>query len=79
MNTHETERALFERNQVAETVDTVTAAILIGRRPQTLRKWACDGGGALQPIRIGGRLRWSLKTLRELAATGSAPRATEAA
>lgn len=67
----EAQRDLRSRNQVAETVDTVTAAILICRKPQTLRRWACDGDGPLQPIRINGRLAWSLPKLRELAEKGS--------
>jgi hypothetical protein len=65
------ERTLFERAQVEQTVDTTTAAALIHKRPQTLRRWACEGSGPIQPVRIHGRLHWSLAKLRALAEHGS--------
>jgi hypothetical protein len=51
-----------------ETCDTDTAAALINKKPQTLRRWACLGVGPIQPVRINGRLHWSLAKLRALAA-----------
>lgn len=58
------------------TIDTETrpflptpeAARLLGRRPQTLRVWACEGNGLLRPHRIGSRLMWSTAEIRALLA-----------
>lgn len=61
-------RRLHERTAVEQTVDTDTAAVLINKKPQTLRRWACKGDGPIQPVRINGRLHWSLAKLRALAA-----------
>ena len=41
-------------------IDTNEAAFHLGRKPQTLRKWACHEDGPLRPIRIYGRLAWSV-------------------
>ena len=41
-------------------VNTNTAAGLLGRTPQTLRKWACYENGPLRPARVNGRLAWSV-------------------
>jgi hypothetical protein len=70
----EEERALRDRTKVAQTVDTRTAALLINRKPQTLRRWACEGSGPVQPRRVNGRLDWVVSELRALTA-----RETEAA
>lgn len=35
-------------------------------KPQTLRKWAMDGSGPIQPIKISNRLRWRLSDIEEL-------------
>ena len=48
------------------TVNTATAAYYLGRRPQTLRAWACLENGPLRPIRIHGRLAWPVAELRRL-------------
>ena len=45
-------------------VDTATAAHWLNRRPQTLRGWACLENGPLRPIRINGRLAWSVESIR---------------
>ena len=45
------------------TVDTATAAFHLNRRPQTMRKWACQGDGPLRPVRINGRLAWPVADL----------------
>lgn len=47
-------------------VPTEQAAHYLNRRPQTLRGWACaenfpDG---LRPVRINGRLAWSMAGIR---------------
>lgn len=47
-------------------VSTNEAAHEMGFQPQTLRKWAMDGSGPIQPIKIGNRLRWKLKDIKEL-------------
>lgn len=45
---------------------TAEAARHLGRRPQTLRLWACDGSGPLQPTRLHGRLLWPVREIRRL-------------
>ena len=47
-------------------IDTNAAAFHLGRKPQTLRKWACHEDGPLRPIRINGRLAWSVADLKRL-------------
>jgi hypothetical protein len=49
-------------------VTTVEAANLLGRRPQTLRGWACSENGpqGLRPRRVHGRLAWNLDEIRTL-------------
>ena len=49
--------ALLTTNQTAQIFEL---------QPQTLRKWAMDGSGPIQPIKIGNRLRWKLKDIKEL-------------
>jgi predicted DNA-binding transcriptional regulator AlpA len=49
-----------------KTLSTGEAAELISFKPQTLRKWAMDGSGPIQPIKIGNRLRWRLADIEEL-------------
>lgn len=54
-------------NQVDRpTVPTDAAAHYLNRRPQTLRAWACLENGALRPIRINGRLAWSVPGIKAL-------------
>lgn len=48
------------------TVDTATAALHLNRQPQTLRAWASGQSGALQPLRINGRLAWPVAELRRV-------------
>lgn len=48
------------------TVATDAAAYYLNRRPQTLRAWACLENGALRPIRINGRLAWSVAEIKTL-------------
>lgn len=47
-------------------LSTEEAAHEMGFQPQTLRKWAMDGSGPIQPIKIGNRLRWKLKDIKKL-------------
>ena len=48
------------------TVDTAAAAYYLNRRPQTMRGWACLENGPLRPVRINGRLAWSVSELRRV-------------
>ncbi len=48
------------------TVSTDCAAFHLGRRPQTLRAWACLENGPIRPIRIHGRLAWPVSNIRSL-------------
>lgn len=48
------------------TVDTAAAAYYLNRRPQTMRCWACHEDGPIRPIRINGRLAWSVSELRRV-------------
>lgn len=47
-------------------VDTSCAAFHLTRKAQTLRAWACLENGPLRPIRIMGRLAWSVADIRRL-------------
>ncbi len=47
-------------------VPTSAAAYYLNRRPQTLRAWACAENGLIRPIRINGRLAWSVAAIRAL-------------
>lgn len=58
--------------QVRSTVSTDEAAFHLGRKPQTLRKWACYEDGPIRPIRINGRLAWRIADLQRVLNEGSA-------
>lgn len=45
---------------------TNEAAYHLGRKPQTLRVWSCNGTGMLQPIGRGGRLLWPVAGIKAL-------------
>ena len=47
-------------------VDTACAAFHLTRKEQTLRAWACLENGPIRPIRIMGRLAWSVADIRRL-------------
>ena len=47
-------------------LDTAAAAHYLLKRPQTLRGWACFEDGPLRPIRINGRLAWSVPAIKQL-------------
>lgn len=53
-------------NVTRPTVPTDAAAFYLNRRPQTLRAWACLENGAMRPVRINGRLAWSVAAIRSL-------------
>jgi len=45
---------------------TPEAAGHLNRAQQTLRIWACREDGPVRPIRIGRRLNWPTKVVKEL-------------
>jgi hypothetical protein len=47
-------------------VDTACAAFHLNRKPQTMRVWACLENGPLRPVRINGRLAWSVAKLMDI-------------
>lgn len=53
------------------TVPTDQAAYYLNRQSQTLRSWASTENGALRPIRINGRLAWSMASIRALLEGGA--------
>ncbi|MDR6631013.1 putative DNA-binding transcriptional regulator AlpA [Acinetobacter lwoffii] len=57
---------LFRFDEGRLLVSTSEAAFLLKLRDQTLRKWAMDGSGPIQPLKIGNRLRWRLSDIEEL-------------
>jgi hypothetical protein len=48
------------------TVSTNEAALYLSRKPQTLRSWAAFQKGPIQPLRINGRLAWSVDELKKI-------------
>jgi hypothetical protein len=52
-------------------VNTAVAAHWLCRAPQSLRVWACYESGPIKPIRVNGRLAWSVEQIRTLL-TGNA-------
>ena len=51
-------------------VDTATAAFHLNRKPRTLRAWASAGSGPIAPVRIHGRLAWSVEKIKALQRSG---------
>jgi hypothetical protein len=47
-------------------IPTEVAAYYLNRKPQTLRAWACFENGPIRPIRINGRLAWSVEKIKLL-------------
>jgi len=47
-------------------VDTACAAWHLGRKPQTLRGWACNEDGPVRCKRIHGRLAWAVADLKNV-------------
>jgi hypothetical protein len=62
--------ALVRENRTV--IDTNEAAFHLGRKPQTLRKWACYEDGPLRPVRIMGRLAWPVADILRIVSEGSA-------
>jgi hypothetical protein len=55
---------LVRENRTA--ISTDEAAFHLGRKPQTLRKWASLENGPLRPVRVNGRLAWSVADIMRL-------------
>lgn len=54
------------KTELPEVMTTAQAAAAINRRPQTLRRWACNEDGPIRPIRINGRLAWRVSDIQQL-------------
>lgn len=52
-------------------IPTDAAAFHLCKKPQTLRVWACLECGPIRPIRINGRLLWSVASIRALLQGGA--------
>jgi len=52
--------------QIRSHVNTEEAAYYLGRKPQTLRSWACFENGPILPIRINKRLAWSVQDIKKI-------------
>jgi len=70
MQTEPKYTALLRENRTV--IDTNEAAFHLGRKPQTLRKWACHEDGPLRPVRIMGRLAWNVADIMRIVSEGSA-------
>ena len=70
MQTEPKYTALVRENRTV--IDTNEAAFHLGRKPQTLRKWACHEDGPLRPVRIMGRLAWNVADIMRIVSEGSA-------
>ena len=45
---------------------TAEAAAHLNRAPQTLRIWAMRESGPIQPVRVNGRLAWSVNDIKRV-------------
>lgn len=52
-------------------VETACAAFHLMRKPQTMRAYACLENGPIRPVRINGRLAWSVASIRKLLEGGA--------
>lgn len=52
--------------ETRSTITTEEAAHHLNRKPQTLRAWASLENGAMRPVRINGRLAWSVAEIKSL-------------
>ncbi len=60
--------ALIE--EIRSVIPTDNAAFHLNRKSQTLRAWACLENGPIKPVRINGRLAWSVNEIRVLVKGG---------
>lgn len=47
-------------------VDTACAAWHLHVKQNTLRAWACNGEGPIQPVRVARKLLWPTDKIRDL-------------
>ena len=68
--THDTAQTAQQYTPLAHetraNLPTPEAAVHLNRRPQTLRGWACLENGPLRPVRVHGRLAWSVPEIKRL-------------
>ena len=57
---------LFELAGNRDRITTEEAALVLNRKVQTLRKWACQQNGPILPVRIFRRLAWSVQDIAAL-------------
>jgi hypothetical protein len=69
-DTHQCKQSSFNAVPLAEeirtTLPTDEAAYHLNRKQQTMRIWACQQNGPIQPIRVNGRLAWPTDAIRKL-------------
>lgn len=53
-------------NETRSVIPTEQAAYYLSRKSQTLRAWACLENGPIRPLRINGRLAWSVADILKL-------------
>lgn len=53
-------------SETRTSLPTPEAAHHLGRKPQTLRAWACLENGPIRPHRVHGRLLWPVADIRRL-------------
>jgi hypothetical protein len=58
-------------HETRSAIPTEVAAFHLCKKPQTLRVWACLQTGPIRPIRINGRLLWSVAKIRALLQGGA--------
>lgn len=51
-------------SETRSAITTAEAAAHLGRKPQTLRGWACKEDGPLRPVRVNGRLAWPVAGIK---------------
>ena len=54
------------KDEARTALPTEEAALQLSLKSQTLRVWACKDNGPIRPVRINGRLLWSVEDLRKL-------------
>jgi len=64
--TTKTSQIIPLEHETRSALPTNEAARHLTRAEQTLRLWACKEDGPIRPIRINGRLAWSVAELRRL-------------
>ena len=69
-DTDQSKQSSFNAVPLAEEIRTALptdeAAYHLNRAQQTMRTWACQQNGPIQPIRINGRLAWPTDAIRKL-------------